>query len=46
MTGLDAGISIPFSQFDTRILNLPFMLPEEMEDEAQIEGFGGIMIPN
>ena len=41
VTGLDAGISIPFSQFDTRILNLPFMLPEEMEDEAQIEGFWG-----
>ena len=41
VTGLDAGISIPFSQFDTRILNLPFMLPEELEDEAQLEGFWG-----
>ena len=41
VTGLDAGISIPFSQFDTRILNLPFMLPEELEDESQLEGFWG-----
>ena len=41
VTGLDAGISIPFSQFDTRILNLPFMLPEELEDGAQLEGFWG-----
>lgn len=33
--GVDAGISIPASLFDTRILTLPYMSEEELADEAE-----------
>lgn len=33
--GVDAGISIPASLFDTRTLTLPFMPEEDLADEAQ-----------
>jgi len=37
--GVDTGISIPASLFDTRILTLPYMLADDLAEEAQTEGF-------
>lgn len=37
--GVDAGISIPASLFETRLLTLPYIPKEDMEEETSYEGF-------
>ena len=37
--GVDAGISIPASYFDTRFLTLPFFTQEDLEQESQDDAF-------
>ena len=37
--GVDAGISIPAAQFDTRLLTIPYITEEELAEESGFEGF-------
>lgn len=37
--GIDAGISIPANLFETRLLTLPFIPEDELEEETSYEGF-------
>lgn len=37
--GIDAGISIPANLFETRLLTLPYIPEDELEEETGFEGF-------